>query len=167
MKLIRFFIISIEILLLYVVQNICSINLPAGNIIPDMLMVIVCGTAYMFGSTSGTVYGFMSGLLIDISAGSSLGFAAFIFALTGFLAGFARKFYSRSNYVIPLAMTAAGEFVYLTLYYVANFILKGRHDYPLMVKSIIMPRVTFTLLIGCFLYKLCQLSVDFTRVGEK
>ena len=167
MKIIRFIIILAEIFICYVVQGLISVKLPAGNIIPDMIMVITCGAAWMFGSTAGVVYGFLAGLLVDIGGGQVLGFASFVFMSVGFIAGSSRKFYSRSNYVVPLLLTAAGEFIYLSLYYFFFFITRGKTGYSYMVHSIILPRVTLTVFVAVFLYKLFQLSVMFSKAGEK
>ncbi len=165
MKLIRFVIVTIELFVCFVLQNIVTVDVGVGNVIPDMLMVIVCGMAFMFGSTAGVVYGFMAGLLIDITTGN-LGLTAFFFSATGFLAGYSRKFYSRANTVLPLAIIAVAEFAYLTVYYVVNFMTRGRAYYAFVLKSIILPRVTLTVLVGVLLYKLCQMSVLFTKTKE-
>lgn len=162
MKLIRFVIISIELFICFLFQNIFPLKLPGGYIFPDLLIIIVCGAGYMFGSTAGTLYGFLAGIFFDVAFGGSIGFTAFIFAVAGFMSGVFTKFYSRSNEVLPLGLIAVFEYFYMSLYYLANFLVRGRSDYWFIAGSVIIPRVTLTVLVAVILYKLFQLSVSFT-----
>lgn len=166
MRILRFIIVITELLICYLLESMVFIHMPLNNIIPDLLVIIVVGCGYMFGSNQGMIYGFISGLIIDLSTQTTLGFAAFLYVLIGFFAGLFRKFYKRSDCITPLAIIAFSEFIYLTLYYLVNFFTKGDADYSVVLSGIILPRITLTVLIAVFLYKLFQLSVNFTRRGE-
>ena len=166
MRIFRFIIILTELLICYLLESIVMVHMSYSDIIPDLLIIIVVGCGYMFGSNQGMIYGFLSGLIIDLSGQTSIGFAAFLYVLIGFFAGLFRKFYKRSDCITPLAITAFGEFVFLSVYYVINFLTKGNTGYSVVLKGIILPKITLTVLCAAVLYKLFQLSVNFTRRGE-
>ncbi|MBP5183597.1 MAG: rod shape-determining protein MreD [Lachnospiraceae bacterium] len=167
MKLIRFFIICAEIFICFVLENIFPLRIAGANIYPDLLIIIVCGSGYMFGSSAGTLYGFLAGLLFDIANPGAVGFTAFIFSVAGFISGVFRKFYKRSNNILPLGLIAVFEYIYMSMYYLANFLVRGRVDYLLVTKTVILPKVTLTVLVAVLLYKLFQLSVGFTFPVER
>ncbi len=166
MKIVRFVIVIIELVICYLLQNIIKVHLPYASVSPDMLLVIVVGCAFMFGSNAGMVYGFIAGLLLDLTTGSPLGFAAAFYMFLGFLAGIFRKFYRKDDNVMPLVLTAAGEFLYLSFFYVINFMTRGRQSYTFLLKNMILPRITLTVLIAVFLYKLCQVSIVWSKRGD-
>ena len=166
MKVLRFVILTIELAVCYLLQSVVALHLSYTDVVPDLMLVIVISAAFMFGSNAGMVYGFMTGLWMDIVSGGNLGLAAFTCLVIGFLAGLCRKFYRKDDNVTPLLLTAAGEFIYLTVYYFINFTLNGRNEYVFMLKNVMLPRITLTVLIAVFLYKLCQLSIGFTARGE-
>ncbi len=143
-----------------------AVHLPFHNIIPDLMMIIVIGCGWMFGSNQGMFYGFIAGLVIDFTSDTPLGFAALLYVASGFFAGLFRRFYRRSDCISPLLIVAFTEFVYLTLYYLVFFLTKGRLQYSVFVQNKILPRVTLTVLFAVFLYKLFQLSLNWTKRGE-
>lgn len=167
MKFVRFAIILIEIVACYLLENVISVRLPFGSVSPDMLMVLVVGMAWMFGSNSGMLYGFICGLLLDITNGTALGFAAAVYMFIGYLAGFFRKFYRKDNNVTPLVLAGVGEFIYLSFFYVVNFLTRGRDNYTTLLSNMMLPRITLTVLVAVFLYKLCQLSISWSRRGDE
>lgn len=166
MRIFRFLIVTTELLICFLLESMVAVHLPFHNIIPDLMLIIVVGCGWMFGSNQGMFYGFLAGLLIDLSSDTPLGFAALLYVGIGFFAGLFRKFYRRSDCVSPLLIVAFTELIYLTVYYLVFFLTKGRSQYSVFLQTKILPRVTLTVLIAVFLYKLFQLSVNWTKRGE-
>jgi rod shape-determining protein MreD len=54
---------------------------------PDLLLVATAAMAYEEGPESGAVFGFASGLVLDLFLASPLGLSALSFALAGYLLG--------------------------------------------------------------------------------
>lgn len=166
MRIFRFLIITTELLICFLLESMVAVHLPFHNIVPDLLVIIVVGCGWMFGSNQGMLYGFIAGLLIDFSSDTPLGFAAVLYVLIGFFAGLFRKFYKRSDCVTPLIIVAFTEIVYMTFYYLINFLTKGHSQYSVFLQGKILPRVTLTVLLAVFIYKLFQLSLNWTKRGE-
>jgi rod shape-determining protein MreD len=58
--------------------------------IPDLLLIATVAMAYEEGPQTGAVFGFASGLTIDLFLSSPAGLSALAFALTGYLIGLLR-----------------------------------------------------------------------------
>jgi rod shape-determining protein MreD len=70
---------------------------------PDLLLVATVAMAYEEGPEAGAVFGFASGLTLDLFLASPLGLSALAFALTGFLLGvFQGGMVRESRSVAPL-----------------------------------------------------------------
>lgn len=85
--------------------------LPGGP--PDLLLVLVVGFALVEGPLSGTVTGFVVGLLADLGSDHELGRAALVYALVGYAAGRAQDDRSRSlvRSLLVVAAAAVGAVV--------------------------------------------------------
>jgi len=108
----------------------------------------------MRGRTTGMVLGFFCGLLLDIEYGSLIGLYALLMMIIGYVAGFANRIYSRDDYTLPLLFIAAADFAYQFLYYILEFLIRGRLDFPYYLREIILPEVIYTVAAAVILYKL-------------
>jgi len=121
---------------------------------PNLLLILIVSTAYMRGRTTGMVLGFFCGLLLDIEYGSLIGLYALLMMIIGYVAGFANRIYSRDDYTLPLLFIAAADFAYQFLYYILEFLIRGRLDFPYYLREIILPEVIYTVAAAVILYKL-------------
>lgn len=124
---------------------------------PNLLLILVVSTAYMRGRTSGLLAGFFSGLLIDIMFGSLFGLYALFLMLIGYLAGYTNKIYSKDDYALPLILIAIASFVYQFLYYVFEFLLRGKLDFLFYLRRIIIPEIIYTVAVATIVYKLLHI----------
>lgn len=159
MFIIRCIIIFAELILCYVLQSSVWISLSLNQAVPDLMMIIVVAVAYIRGSNSGIFYGFIAGLIHDMTYGSHLGYFALIYMLCGFLAGLAHRLYRRDDNITPLALTAVCLLISQSVHYVISYMLRGRCEYSFYFTNIILPKLVFTILIAAILYKLFQLSI--------
>lgn len=167
MSILRFIIITVELILCYVLQSSVWTELSMGNTTADLLMIIVVAAAYINGSNSGIVYGFCAGMIMDLTYGTHLGFCALLYLFAGFLAGLFHRFYRKDDNVTPLALVALCVFLYMNVYYITEFMIRGRLDYGFYLKDIILPKVVYTVLIASVLYKLCQLSIGWSARSKE
>jgi rod shape-determining protein MreD len=74
------------------------LGLPGGT--PDLLVIVVVAFALLRGPLTGMVVGFCAGLMADMAppADHALGRLAWVFCLTGYLAGLARDEVDRSAF---------------------------------------------------------------------
>ena len=106
---------------------------------------------------TGLVLGFFSGLLIDILFGNVLGVYAMIMLLIGYVAGFTYKIYSRDDFTLPLLFIAIANFVYQFLYFVFEFLLRGKLDFIYYFRTIILPEIIYTVAAATIIYKLLHM----------
>lgn len=168
MFIVRFVIILAELILCFVLQSSVWGSLTVNQAIPDLLMVIVVAIAYIKGSNAGIVYGFLAGMLLDITYGKTIGFFALIYLFCGFLAGVFHRFYRKDDNVTPLLLTSAGVFLCQNVCYVTEFVLKRSMDYSFFLVNIVIPRMVVTILFAAVLYKLFQCSILWSvRLEER
>src|SRR5690606_336374 len=106
---------------------------------PNLLLILVVSQAYMRGRMTGMVVGFFSGLLIDILFGNVIGLYAMLQMLIGYITGYANKIYSKDDFTLPLFFVALANFVYQFLYYIFEFLLRGKLDFTYYLRIRILP----------------------------
>jgi rod shape-determining protein MreD len=147
----------IEIIICLVLQSSLYPFISLANVMPNLLIILVVSTAYMRGKTTGMIIGFFSGLLLDILYGNLIGLYALFQMLIGYIAGFANAIYSEDDYTLPLVFVAIGDFIYQFLYYVFEFLLRGKLDFPYYFRTIIVPEIIYTVAAATIVYKLLHM----------
>ena len=69
--------LALIIVIAYLLQTIIVPDFNILGVAPNLLLVVVCGISFLFGSTVGGVVGFFSGLLLDFNQGRAIGLYAF------------------------------------------------------------------------------------------
>lgn len=144
-----------------------------ANIMPNLLLILIVSSAYMRGRMDGMLIGFFSGLLADLFYGSYMighytlsgeyvsysiiGIHALLYLLIGYFIGYTHRFYSYDDYTLPLIITAVSSFVYKFIYYVIEFLLRGKLNFIFYLRRFILPEVIYTVAASVFLYKLLHI----------
>lgn len=102
----RFLLGAATVLTALLVQSTVLARLPLPGGVPDLLLVLVVAFALVEGALSGTVTGFVVGLLADLGSDHELGRTALAYALVGYLVGLLQDDRPRSP-VLPLVAVAA------------------------------------------------------------
>lgn len=147
----------IEIIVCYVLQSSLYQFISLANVMPNLLLILVVSIAYMRGKTEGMITGFFSGLLVDIQFGSLIGLYALLMMIIGYVAGFTNIIYSRDDYTLPMFFIAIADFVYQFLYYIVEFLIRGRLDFPYYLRAIILPEMIYTVAAAVIEYKLLHM----------
>ena len=82
---------------------------------PDLLLLAVVAFALAEGPASGSLTGFLAGLLVDVGADHELGRVALAYAVAGHVAGLVRPGPDRSR-LLPLAVVAGAGAIAVTAY---------------------------------------------------
>ncbi len=153
----RIIVYLLEIIICYLIQSAMFHYFSLANIMPNMLLILVVSTAYMRGRMTGLLLGFFSGLLVDIIFGNVIGLYAMLYMLIGYLIGFTNRFYSNDDYTFPIILVAISDFLYGFLYYVFEFLLRGRLSFLYYLRRLILPEVIYTAAVSILLYKLLHI----------
>ena len=90
--------------------------LAVGGHTPSLVTLTVVGVALADGSESGGIYGFVSGLLVDLLGGGLVGLFALVLLLVGFVVGAIRVYLAAPPLAVHLVVgalaTAAGAALY-------------------------------------------------------
>jgi rod shape-determining protein MreD len=115
----------------------------------------------MRGRLTGMTIGFFSGLLIDVLFGNVIGLYAMIYMLIGYIAGFTNKIYSRDDFTLPLFFIAIANFIYRFIYYVLEFLLRGKLDFLYYLRKLIFPEIIYTVAVATIIYKLLHMINNY------
>lgn len=153
----RFIVYLIEIIVCYLIQSSMYPYIGLANVMPNMILILVVSTAYMRGRMSGLLMGFFCGLLVDIMFGRVIGLYALFYLIIGYFIGYANKIYDRDDYTIPLILVVISDAVYGFFYYVFEFLLRGRLNFPYYFRKLILPEMIYTLVATVVVYKLLHM----------
>lgn len=162
----RALIYFVEIIICFVLQSSLYQFFSLARVMPNLLLILVVSNAYIRGRTTGMVVGFFSGLLIDILFGNVIGLYAMLLMLIGYVAGFANRIYSRDDFTLPLFFIALANFVYQFLYFIFEFLLRGKLDFLYYLRTIILPQTIYTVAAAVVVYKLLHMINHYLDRNE-
>ena len=142
------------ILICYLLQTTLFFYLKLANVVPNLLLILTVSTGYIRGQKDGLITGLICGLLSDMVFGSLLGLYGLLYMLIGFFAGYGNIIYFKNNFTAPLVLIGVGDFLYGFMYYVFEFLLRGRLQFVTYLRLVILPEMIYTMRIGILFYKL-------------
>lgn len=151
---IRIVLVVLQLVILFLLQSTVMPAFSLAGVVPDLLLILVITVAYTRGRVPGMLTGLIAGLLTDACFGEMLGLCALIYLCIGYLAGYSKKIYEERDYMLPLLMIIAGEFLYSFAYYIAHFLLRSRTEFGFYFLHLILPRMVYTIFAAAFLYPL-------------
>jgi rod shape-determining protein MreD len=129
-----------------------------ADIMPNLILILVVSNAYMQGQMTGLLLGLFSGLLVDLMSGSYIiGIYALIYMLIGYCIGHTNKYYSNDDYTFPIIIIAISDLGFGFLFYIFEFLLRGRLNFLFYLKRLILPEIIYTVVVSIFLYKLLHM----------
>lgn len=149
----RYISMFLMIIVCFVLQTTVFAKLKLTNIMPNLLVILTAASGFMYGRKLGIFSGFFCGVFIDLLYGDVVGISIFIFALIGYMNGAANKLYFKDDLTVPLAAIALSDIIYGILFYICNFLMRGRLDILSYVIHIIIPEMIYTVIIGIIIYK--------------
>ena len=150
------------ILICYLLQTTIFYYFRLANVIPNLLLILTVSTGYIRGQKDGLITGLICGLLSDVVFGSVIGLYGLIFMVIGFFSGYGNKIYFKNNFTAPLILVGIGDFLYGFLFFVFEFLLRGRLNFVVYFKQVILPEMIYTMLAAVVLYKLIWLVYKLT-----
>lgn len=151
---IRVILVFIQLIICFLLQSAVMPAFSLAGVVPDLLLILVISVAYTRGRVAGMLTGLFAGLLNDACFSSMLGLGALFYLCIGYAAGFSKKIYDEKDYLLPMLMIFAGEFVYSFAYYIAHFLLRSRTEFGYYFIHLILPRMVYTILAAALLYPL-------------
>lgn len=123
------------------------------NIKPNTSILIIISYAMLRGDIEGSILGFFSGLMQDILFGRVIGLNAFLGFALGFICGKPFKDFYTENYFIPIFMAFIGTFSYGFIFYLINFLFRGKLEVVNYLSAIVIPETVYTTVLMFFVYR--------------
>lgn len=164
---IRLFFDIILIVVCFAMQQTFFQALSLGGIVPNILLIITAIFGFVSGRREGMWIGFFSGLLIDIFFGGIIGINALIYMFVGYGNGYYKGGFFPEDIKIPMLLIMVSDVVYSVLYYVMNFLLRGKNNVYLYTKIIIIPELFYTLFIALIIYRPLLFLINKTNVDDE
>ena len=125
-----------------------------AEIKPNLLIIVTASYGFMRGKKAGMAVGMISGLLMDIFWGGTLGFYTLLFAVIGYVNGCFRRLFYDEDIKLPIALIAASELVYGLVLYICFYMLHGDFSFGGYLTKVIMPELVYTILATLVLYQI-------------
>ena len=121
-------------------------RLPLPGAAPDLLLVLVVAHALVEGPRSGTVTGFVGGLLADLGSDHEIGRAAVVYAVVGYAAGLVHDDGARSR-LLPFGVVLGCAAVAVLLYAVEGLLLGDPRITAAATGPALLGTVTYSVLL--------------------
>ncbi len=153
------------IILCYVLQTTLFKHLQLAGVVPNMLIILTASVSYVRGQKDGLITGFMCGLLSDMLFGSVIGLHALLYMFIGYITGYTYNVYLR-NYFFILLIIGVSDLFYGFIYYVFEFLTRGRFHILYYLRNIILPETIYTMLAAVVFFKLFLLVNRLVVPGD-
>ena len=144
--------IAISIPFFFLLQSCVFTSMELGNVIPNLMVLIVCVYGFFYGEKTGAVCGFFAGMLMDIFFGEMLGLNALIIMLIGYInGGFSGLFYAE-DIRLPLILITLSDATFGLMFYIFTFLMRGKLGFGTYAMGVICPEIFYTLLVSLVVY---------------
>ncbi len=150
----RYISMFLIVIVCFLLQTTLLQNLKLANITPDLLVILVSVSGFMYGRGLGIFSGLLCGMLCDLLYSNIIGIYILIYVLTGYINGILHKIYYKDDMLVPVFSIAASSLFSNLLFYIFNFLLRGRLDIFVYMKNIILPELVYTVAAGIIIYKM-------------
>lgn len=138
-----------------------------NNVSPNLFIITIVSISVLQGRKEGIIYAVAFGLIQDILFGALVGYFVLIYLLAAGVSGYLyRNFYAESV-VIPLTAIGLSSLGYNLIIYFTTYLLRGRIDVFYYLFVIILPELTYTVVIAVILYRLYIMYSHFIDEYEK
>ena len=115
---------TLMLIFAYLVETTFAGALQMGNIVPNLVIIVVCMYALLKGRRAGLIFGFFAGLLIDLFNGyeNVVGINALIYMYIGLVNGIFKDIIYINNFHIPLISVGVSDLAVSFVNYIITFI---------------------------------------------
>ncbi len=129
------------------------LNLP-GNIIPDLILIMVISYGLLRGPDEGLFFGLAAGLFLDLVAGGVIGIQMLSKTAAGFAAGLLEKTIFKDNLLVPVIAALVGTLVLESLNVFMHLSFHGNYNFWMLLISAIIPLALYNAVFAPFIYRL-------------
>ncbi len=120
-----------------VFQSALLLDIMPMGIVPDLALVLLLVASCHYGSMTGVIAGFFTGLSHDLLGIAPLGFHAALYTLIGYTGGLLRSKVSPGRFIMPMLVTFSATVLKYGGAYLLNLALNQKIEYFFLWKGII------------------------------
>lgn len=150
----RYISMFLIIIICFLLQTTLFQKIQLANVVPNLLIILIAASGFMYGRRLGMYTGIICGILSDFLYSDVIGMCILIYVLIGYLNGAAHKLYFKDDLSIPVSAIAVSDLIFSVLYYIFNFLLRGRLNILSYLKDIMLPELVYTVIVGVIIYKI-------------
>jgi len=117
------FFLFLVIIVSYVLQITVLPQITVFGISSNLILIVVCSIAFLFGATSGGVVGFCCGILLDLYYGRNIGLNALLYLYIGIILGNFNKRVFKAKYLVILIFMIFTTYIYELIVYIYGVII--------------------------------------------
>ena len=127
-----------------------------SGIMPNLFVVFVLFVGLFTNKTMGTIYGIVTGLILDLVIGNKVGTYAVGLGIIGFLAGLFDKNFSKDSRITIMVMVLTSTIIFEVIRYFLNYILLSNSVEIMSFIKILVIEVIYNLILTIIIYPLIQ-----------
>jgi rod shape-determining protein MreD len=143
------------------VTLVASIDIAGGT--ADLLLLTLLPIAFLRGSITGALAGFLGGLLVDVMTLDTLGVTALLYALAGYWAGRYGETTGRDRMHAPVLALLVATIGIAYGGYALHFLLGEEISARLALYDTLVPSLALNLILGIPVYALCRSALSRSR----
>ena len=164
----RIAILVVAVMLTFVLQTTVLQQIPYVTIQPNLLLIIVCSVGLIRDKSKGMWVGFFSGLLVDIFFGGEvLGIYALIYTFIGYFSGLLSSILLKDTVPVAMIFCFGSEVLYHGYVYVFTYLLRKRFEFPIYLRTVVLPELVTTMICMLVIYGLGLLLDSFITDKER
>ena len=147
-RLVMFLLVSV----CFVLQNTVLKTLALGAVSPNLLLIITAAFGFMGGRKEGMFVGALCGFFYDVFYGHLFGYYTLLYTLIGFANGVFHAIFYDANIKQPMFLIAFSDLAYGVFQYFAQFLLRGKFNFPFYLTNVIIPEFLYTIVLILVFY---------------
>ncbi len=155
------------IVVITVLQTTFFQGISINNVSPNLFIITIVSISALQGRQEGIIFGVAFGLIQDILFGPLVGFNVLIYLLIASVSGYLHMNYYAESVVIPLTAVAISDLVHNLIIYILTYLMRGRIDFLYYFGIIILPEITYTVVVAVLLYRLYIIYSRFISDYDK
>lgn len=151
-KILRYFAYTLEILVVFVLQETPGLFPPVFGQRPIALIPVALAIAYFESGTASMAFGILTGLLVDYGMGGALGFHALVLALVCYAVAMLAENLLRASFLTYLLSAVLLMAVVTLLQWLFYYVLYGYGHTAYALVNHYLPRYGYTVVLAPIAY---------------
>ena len=151
-KYIRYLAYMIEILVLYIIEQVPNIIPDIKGVRPIFLILVAIMISLFEGKKVGTIFGLIIGIFLDCGASGSLGFYSVAITCVGFLVGVIAQKMIKFNLITSILISISFTALVYMAHFLTEYLLCGYSDMIYVILNHYLIGILYTGLFSPFIY---------------